>query len=250
MNCLLLPKNSPLTLAPDNPKLEHVKSVLKLKDGDEIFAGTLGAPLQICSIRYISDGSAYLVPLRPAPQAPTIPVTLAVSYARPQIARRILFESACFGIENLIFYSATKGEADYAKSSLYTSGEWMKRMVEGAEQACASSIPSFQTASSLEDAIERAVEISPADSLRAAPDLYEATSNYADFLKAGAERPHCILAFGSERGFANSDRLLLREKSFELVSLGERVLRTDTAIMAAMAIFSALNPCKRPKQRF
>ena len=75
--------------------------------------------------------------------------------------------------------------------------------------------PCWAGCASLEDAIERAVEISPADSLRAAPDLYEATSNYADFLKAGAERPHCILAFGSERGFANSDRLLLREKSLE-----------------------------------
>ena len=247
MNCLLLPKNSPLILASDNPKLEHVKNVLKLKDGDEIFAGTVGSPLQICKLKHLPDGGAELFPLRPAPAAPTIHITLAVSYARPQIARRILFEAACFGVENLIFYPATKGEADYAKSSLYSSGEWQKRMIEGAEQACASSIPKFWQCESLKDAVDMAIDVSPAGSLRAAPDLYEATSCYADFFNARNAPQHCILIFGSERGFADSDRRLLREKSFELVSLGARVLRTDTAIMAALAIFSALKPCKKTK---
>jgi len=239
MNCLLLPENSPLILNPSSPKLAHIKDVIKARENDEIFAANLNAPLQICRINYTSQGGAILTPIRPAPIAPLLNITLAVSYSRPQIAQRILFDAACFGVKHLVFYPATKGESAYAQSSLYLNDEYKNWLIKGAEQACASSIPTFSQSSSLENAIELSAQISPQASVRTAPDVYEATTSLNAFATFHSQAKHTIILFGSERGFANSDRQILRQNNFTLTSLGKRVLRTDSAIIAALGIYAA-----------
>lgn len=234
MNCLLFEASPPFYLSPDESKLEHIKSVLKFVGGEEIFAGQKNGKLFICSYEPTSDGGAKLQPLREIDNPPPINTTLAVSFARPQITQRLLYESACFGVNNLIFYSATKGERDYIKSSLYTKGEYQKWLEKGAEQACATSIPHFECAESLEDAIEKIGKLTPPNALKIAPDVYEATMTISDSL-ANSQHTHIVAVLGSERGFDNTDRLLLKKKNFALVSLGKRVLRTDSAIIATLS---------------
>ncbi len=234
MNCLLFDTSAPFSLSPDNPKLEHIKNVLKFVGNEEIFAGQKNGKLFICSYNPSPDGSAELVPIREINNPPSINASIAVSFARPQIAQRLLFESACFGVDNLIFYPATKGEKDYIKSSLYTKGEYQKWLEKGAEQACATAIPHFECAESITDAVEKIASLTPPDTLKIAPDVYEATSSISSALFNSKDK-HIATILGSERGFDNADRQLLRDKNFTLVSLGNRVLRTDTAIIATLS---------------
>ncbi|MBE6412003.1 MAG: RNA methyltransferase [Opitutales bacterium] len=234
MNCLLFDTSAPFSLSPDNPKLEHIKNVLKFVGNEEIFAGQKNGKLFICSYNPSPDGSAELVPIREINNPPSINASIAVSFARPQIAQRLLFESACFGVDNLIFYPATKGEKDYIKSSLYAKGEYQKWLEKGAEQACATAIPHFECAESIADAVEKIASLTPPDTLKIAPDVYEATSSISSALFNSKDK-HIATILGSERGFDNADRQLLRDKNFTLVSLGNRVLRTDTAIIATLS---------------
>lgn len=234
MNCLLFDNPPPFSLAPDNPKLEHIKNVLKFVGGEEIFAGQKNGKLSICSYNPTSNGEAELIPIREIDNPPTINTTLAVSFARPQIAQRLLFESACFGVDNLIFYAATKGERDYIKSSLYAKGEYQKWLEKGAEQACATSIPHFECAENIADALEKIASLTPSDTLKIAPDVYEATTSISKLLQS-AQNSHIVTILGSERGFDNSDRQLLRQHNFTLISLGKRVLRTDSAVIATLS---------------
>jgi 16S rRNA (uracil1498-N3)-methyltransferase len=54
------------------------------------------------------------------------------------------------------------------------------------------------------------------------------------------DRPFAILT-GPEGGFAPEERALLREKDFVLpVALGPRILRADTAALAALAIWQSV----------
>lgn len=48
-----------------------------------------------------------------------------------------------------------------------------------------------------------------------------------------------MLAFGPERGWSAADRAVLRGSGFALVHLGPRVLRTETAVVAAVALVKA-----------
>ena len=72
------------------------------------------------------------------------------------------------------------------------------------------------------------------DSIKIAPDVYEATATISQALSGTAQK-HITAILGSERGFDNTDRSLLRNANFTLVSLGNRVLRTDSAIIATLS---------------
>ena len=81
---------------------------------------------------------------------------MAVAFSRPQIAQRLLFEAACFGVDKLIFYPSDKSDSSYAKSALYASGEYGKWLEKGAEQACSTMIPDFKIAENFSSDIPKA----------------------------------------------------------------------------------------------
>ena len=239
MNCIIF-KSSEMRLEPGDPKLEHIVKFLKTPEGGEIFAGTANGDLHVCTISYLPNGGAVLTSKREANNPRRLEAGVGVSFARPQIAQRLLFEAACFGVRNLVFYPPTKGEAGYAKSSLYTSGEYEKWLERGAEQACATHIPHFEYADSLEGAIARLDELGDPNPVNLAPDVYEAETSFADAFNTynPTKEDYTNVILGSERGFTNADRDLLRAHNYTLVSLGERVLRTDTALIACLSLLA------------
>ena len=217
-------------IANGTPHANHIRDILKPNDGDEIFAGIANGPLFKAKIYKCNEGyrlSQERVPLENPPQ---LNADIYVSFARPQIAKRIMFETACFGVKSINFYAASKGEAGYAKSSLYVE-EYAENLMRGAEQACATHIPQFRIFKDLQDVLNNV----DTNSLKLAPDLYEATQTFPQ-KNAGGQKVSVI--FGSERGFANPDRELLRKNAFTLVSLGARALRTDTAIITCLGLLS------------
>ena len=78
------------------------------------------------------------------------------------------------------------------------------------------------------------------DPLRLALDNYEATTPLASALCLDSRRPTLdaplVLALGPERGWGPGDRTALRAASFTLCSLGQRVLRLETAVIAALTL--------------
>jgi RsmE family RNA methyltransferase len=48
-----------------------------------------------------------------------------------------------------------------------------------------------------------------------------------------------VLALGPERGWGPADRAALRAHGFTLVHLGPRVLRSETAVVAALTLVRA-----------
>ena len=240
MNCVLLPKGYPMRLCAGSPKLAHIRETLGMRDGCEIFAGIAGEKLWVCRLHFEAGGGAAFEPLREVPAQKPMRFAAAVAFARPQIAQRILFEAACLGVSRLVFYPAAKGEAAYAKSSLYSGGKFSEWLEKGAEQACAPDIPEFFACGSLAEACGCIASAFPTP-LRVAPDLYEATANLWDFAPRLAEGGAAACAvLGGERGFADSDREYLRGAGWTLVSMGGRVMRTDTAFISTCALCRAM----------
>lgn len=232
MNAILFKdKESSLFIPDSDPKAVHIKDVIKPKNGDEIYAGIINGSLFKAKIHKEQDGYRLSEERTPLPNPKILDIHLCVAFARPQIAKRILFEAACFGVRKLTFYPASKGEAAYAQSSLYKNNEFKEFLIKGAEQACAANIPMFSISKNLEETIKN-IDL---NSLKLAPDLYEATTPFDQKIVKNIPK---TLVFGSERGFSDCDRKLLRQNQFILTSLGQRALRTDTAIIAALGILA------------
>ena len=232
MNALIFKDfNESRFLPSAHPKAKHIRDVLKLKSGDEIFAGVMNQNLYKTKIFETADGYEFDPETTPLENPKQFEIALCIAFTRPQIAKRIMFEAACFGVKNLVFYASQKGERDYLKASLYNSEEARECLIKGAEQACSSFVPNLFLAESLQEALKH----TEGAEVKIAPDLYESTQNIS---QTDVKGKTVAAVFGGERGFSNPDRDMLRASNFTLVSLGKRVLRTDSAIIAALAILA------------
>jgi 16S rRNA (uracil1498-N3)-methyltransferase len=220
---------SPLALA--DPRAVHLLRVLKRRQGDTFDAGIVDGALGRATVVAIGPGTLTLR-FEPGGEPPPLdPIHLLIALPRPQTARKILNEAAALGVASIRFFQSEKGEPGYAQSTLWRGGEWRRHLLDGAAQAFDTRLPDVGHDGSLSDAVREL----PAGCARIALDNYEAPRRLAAIPPA---RP-LALAFGPERGWSAAERTLLRAGGFELEHLGPRILRTETAVVAAVAIAKA-----------
>lgn len=229
MNLILFePGELGTPLAPSDERALHLTQVLRRAPGDRFDAGVVDGPRGKGVVESLGPaGLCFRFEPLAAP-APADPLHLLLALPRPQTARKILGEATALGVASLRFFPAEKGEPGYATSTLWKTGEWRRHLRDGAAQAFDTRIPAVIH----ESGLAAAVAGLPAGCARVALDSYEAAGRLAP---AAATRP-LALAFGPERGWSAAERTLLRQAGFALAHLGERVLRMETAVVAALAI--------------
>jgi 16S rRNA (uracil1498-N3)-methyltransferase len=223
-----------------DPRAVHVLDVLRRREGDIFDAGLVDGPRGKGTVVAIGAETLTLSFAWGTPPPPLDPITLIVGLPRPQTARKILQEATALGVAAMHFVATEKSEASYAHSTLWSSGEWRRHLIAGAEQAFDTRLPQITWSRSLAEV----VAAMPPIATRLALDHYEAASplsgcHLIDDNQTGAATANAVLAFGPERGWSARDRALLRANGFALVHLGTRVLRTETAVVAAVALVKA-----------
>jgi 16S rRNA (uracil1498-N3)-methyltransferase len=227
----------PTELEPPLPRSDrrarHILDVLRRQTGDTFDVGLVNGPRGRATLVSVGEDALWLSFAWGEPPAAPDPITLVVGLPRPQTARDILRDATTLGVSALHFVRTEKSEPSYAQSALWSSGEWRRHLLTGAEQAFDTRVPAVTTGQTLSDTLATL----PTDALRLALDNYEAPSALGSFTLSPAR--HHILALGAERGWSGADRDVLRRHGFVLVHLGSRVLRTETATIAALAILRA-----------
>lgn len=229
--------DAPLPLA--DPRARHITEVLHRREGDTFDAGLVNGPRGKATLASARPDALVLAFAWDTPPPPLPPTILLVGLPRPQTARDVLRDATTLGATCIHFATTERADPNYASSSLWTSGEWRRHCLAGAAQAFDTRIPEVTWNHTLASAIATFTAL-PADTARLALDNYEASAALA----TAAERPiakrqtptPAVLALGPERGWGPADRDTLRGAGFTLVHLGERVLRLETAIIAALAI--------------
>jgi len=221
-------------------RAEHLVGILKRGPGDTFDAGMIDGPRG--KGRVIKIGATEIEwsfePADPSAPRELDPIELWVGLPRPQTARKILQEGAALGVQAMRFVVSDKTEAGYAQSTLWTSGEWRRQALAGVEQSFTTRLPEVEFGVGLAETLERR-----AVRTLIALDNYEAPAALADAAMK-VESPVAIL-IGSERGWSAAERELLRARGAILAHLGSRVLRTETASVAAIALVKAKLGCFR-----
>jgi RsmE family RNA methyltransferase len=233
-----------------DPRAQHVLHVLRRREGDAVDVGLVNGPLGKATLTELStDALTFNFNWLPAP-APLPACVLLIGLPRPQTARDLLRDATTLGATELHFIATERADPNYASSTLWTRGEWRRHCLTGAAQAFETRIPKVTWTHSLASAL---ANLEPSN--RIALDNYEASHplvkcHLLGDTPFGAKPQKChllgdtpaelikpqVLAFGPERGFGPSDRTTLREAGFTLAHLGTRVLRVETAVVAALAI--------------
>lgn len=224
-----------LPLADD--RAQHILKVLRREIGDPFDAGIIDGPRgKGTLVREHADGLEIEFAWGDE-EPPLTPIDLIVGLSRPQTNRKILQEATALGVRSMRFVMTERGETSYAKSRLWSTGEWRRHLVAGAAQAFTTRLPAVEFGDDLDESIAQ----SPKDALRIVLDNYESPHPLSDYLNTPDEvAREILLCVGSERGWTAAERDLFRRSGLLFAHLGTRPLRTETAIIAAIAIASSL----------
>ena len=216
-----------------DPRASHVLEVLRRKEGETFDVGLMDGPRGKGTVVAIQADSIQLEFTWGLPPPELDPIQLIIGLPRPQTARKILQEVTALGVSAVHFVTTERGEASYAQSTLWKSGEWRRHVIAGAEQAFCTRLPRITFGRSL-PAVLAEVE---SGCQRVALDNYEASQAFSALsFPIGSA---AALALGSERGWTVKERDLLRKQAFLFAHLGQRVLRTETAAVAALVLLRA-----------
>ena len=215
-----------------------------------------------------------------SPQPSELPhIRLILGFPRPIQLRRILRDVAGLCIEALYLIGTELGEKSYLQSDLAEAAEIERLLIDGCCQAGDTLIPQVYRARSLRDFfalygadmgaghIQAALDVPDAAAdVRIGADTAAVSAMAASKEELAVESPASEpstdatawvprpltelqwtgalplwLAVGNERGWSRTERLLFAEKRFAAYSMGRRILRTETAVAAAVAVCLALS---------
>lgn len=229
---LFSPDEVQLPLPREDPRARHILTVLRRKAGDTFDAGLIDGARGKGTLVSANEKNLELTFAWGSSPPPLAPIHLIIGLPRPQTARDLLRENATLGVCAMDFVRTEKSEASYAQSSLWSSGEWRKLITAGAAQAFCTRLPMVRHGHSLAEALASL----PGSGTRVALDNYEAAGALADLPPPATP---VALALGAERGWSEKERALLKQQGFVLAHLGTRVLRTETACIAAVTLLKA-----------
>lgn len=213
-------------------RTKHLLKIVGLKAGGSFYVGVPGGPRGKAEVADTTDGLRFSIVWEPRIQE-RLPLAFVIGLPRPQTAKKALFELTSLGVSALHFFKSEKGDPAYATATLWRDGEWRDEVARGAEQAFSTLLPQVVVHATLSDALSAAAASLPEGSARVAPDVYEASGPLGPQF---AGKPGALLAIGPERGWSERERVALKAAGFTLAHLGDRVLRVETACVAAGAI--------------
>ncbi len=212
-------------------RAQHIRKVLRLKEGDTFGAGIVNQGKGTATITRIDEKEVAFSFVQDETKGTSLyPVTLLVAQVRPICMRRILREAVSLGVERIMLTLTETGEKSYAQANLYTSGEYRSILLDGAMQSGECAVSEVVFASSVRDALAK---LGPDSTKIVLDNVRPGTPLSTLSLTAHQE---VVLAIGGERGFTDAERDRFADAGFLFASLGSRILRTETACSAGVAV--------------
>lgn len=235
MNLLLLDPSeltTESTARVDGRRAGHIHKFLKPTPGDDIRVGMINglvgtARVSSCDRKYCLLDSIRL----DTPPPPKQEITLLLALPRPLMLKRILQHATSLGVKHIVLLHTERVEKSFWLSSDMQAETLREQLLLGLEQAMDTVLPELELARSLPEFVEKRLDIhSPRHRYLLLPDMQAAA------LQAPPANEHCSLLIGPERGFSNQEIDLLEQHAgFVRRQMGQRILRVETAVTAAIA---------------
>ena len=236
----------PARFAPDKKSLRlsaeetrHARDVLRLQSGDEIFVfDGVGGEFQ-CSVQTISRTEAevsVVAEVEPARPESPLDLTLAIALLKGEKFDLVIQKATELGVKRILPLDTERGDVrlrdgDSAQKRLT---RWRRIALEAAKQTGRAYVPEIDAPLAFNLMLQPAGENQGITRLmfseRAGQSLSEATNSF------GQQPKKIIAVVGPEGGWTDDEIGLAREALWQIVTLGGRTLRAETAGIAVVAL--------------
>ena len=207
----------------------HIIDVLGGEAGQELKVGVVDGNIGTGRILSVAGGRVE-VAIEDGRESPAPWFDLVLAPPRPRVFKRILPQLAALGLRRLTLTGAQKVEKDFWGATILKPENYRPLLIEGLQQAGTSILPEIAVERSFRRLLTR---------LDAAEGLKIVAHPYGSSACVPAPAPGRIVTFavGPEGGWTEPEVEALEAKGFLRLSLGCRILRTDTALVALVAKF-------------
>ncbi|WP_425918924.1 16S rRNA (uracil(1498)-N(3))-methyltransferase [Acinetobacter sp. TSRC1-2] len=214
-------------------QLEHLKQHIDVQVGDSLKVGIRGGKRYLTEIVEVTEQVIKLKPIKEEVVPEKLPVTLIVAMPRPKVLRRLIMDSVTLGVERIILLHSYRVDKSYWQTPfLQQLGQYVTL---GLEQAGDTIAPQIEIYKRFKPFVE---DILPS-LINAECPAYVAHP-YADMKMPFAIDHSCSIVIGPEGGFIPYEIDLLIKNGCQAVSLGNRIIRTETVIAYVLGrLFSA-----------
>lgn len=222
------------TVAITGPDARHIGRVLRLGPGAEIIVADKAGRIGRAVITAVTPAAvnAEVRELLAADHEPPVRVSLAQGLPKGDKLEYIIQKAVELGAAAVVPLACENCTVRYDEAKRGSRRDrWQKIAAEAAKQCGRGAVPAVAPVASL------AAALAGADEDTALIMLYEGEGGrpLADIL-AGCAASSYLLLVGPEGGFSQAEAVLCRARGAQVATLGPRILRTETASLAALAI--------------
>jgi 16S rRNA (uracil1498-N3)-methyltransferase len=212
----------------------HVRGVLRAKPGDTVRVGVVDGSRGHGEVLSLDDDRAVLRCVLDVPAPPPPAVDLLLALPRPKVLRRLWAQLAALGVGRILLTNAARVERDYFDAHVVQETTWRPLLIEGLQQAADTRLPRVTIHRQFRVLVEDVLGARPAGERR----LVAHPGDGRPLTGVVADPPdeRVLLAIGPEGGWNAFELELLARHGFEPIDLGPRILRTDTACIALLAV--------------
>lgn len=222
-------------------RFAHIMDILKPSVGDVLTVGLVNDLMGKGVVKEITQNSLTLETVLNQEPPKALPIILCMALMRPIVFKRVLLTAASLGIKEIIFFHSNKVEKSFWQSTSLQDQEIALQLMLGLEQAKDTQIPhvSFQKKFKpfVEDVLmplSKDYDVIVADpSGKALHEIIKESSF-----------PKNVLVLGPEGGFTTHEIEMFKKAGCQLVGLGERILKVETAMVALISQWFCLKEQK------
>jgi RsmE family RNA methyltransferase len=212
-------------------RAEHIIELLGKQVGDTVRAGIIGGNLGQARIDAIEDRSIRLTCECNDPPPSKRPIDLVLALPRPPVFRRVLQHATSMGVSCIYLMQTNRVEKSYWSSPALEPFAIDEQLRLGLEQAVDTQRPEVMVRRKFRPFVEDELSLRADQVLVAHP-------------KASRDCPVDVLSrttivVGPEGGFVPFEIELFESIGASLVTLGPRVLRVETAVVAVLGRLGA-----------
>ncbi|WP_343619285.1 16S rRNA (uracil(1498)-N(3))-methyltransferase [Acinetobacter proteolyticus] len=204
-------------------QLQHLRQHLQLNVGDTLKVGIRAGQRYLTEVVSISEQGITVRPIQTEVVPAKLPVHLILALPRPKVLRRIIMDAVTLGVERISLIHSYRVDKSYWQTPFLQ--QLNDYVTLGLEQAGDTLAPEIQLYKRFKPFVE---DVLP--TLIIAEQPAYVAHPYAEQPMPYAIRHRCIVVIGPEGGFIPYEIDLLIKNGCQAMSLGNRILRTETAV--------------------
>ena len=219
-------------------RTEHVREVLHGEVGQILKTGELDGPIGTSEIVGLALDGAVTVRCSHTAVAPAPWIDIVLAPPRPRIMKRLLPQLAALGVGRIVLVGAEKVEKAFWGAQLLKEAVHRPLLVDGLMQAGTTAVPKITVEKNFRRYVAggRLDEDFDANRQKFVAHPYGVAQHRPPHPAESSFAPGVpVLAIGPEGGWTDDEVAMLEDRGFVRYSLGPRILRTDTAVVALVA---------------